>query len=49
VFDRLIQSESDTSSGREHRDSAITTMNYTFTLAGLLAKASSLWCRQMPN
>jgi len=34
VFDRLIQSESDTSSGREHHDSAITTMNYTFTLAG---------------
>jgi outer membrane lipoprotein-sorting protein len=34
VFDRLIQSESDTSSGREHHDSAITTANYTFTLAG---------------
>jgi hypothetical protein len=34
VFDRLIQSESDTSSGREHHDSAITTTNYTFTLAG---------------
>jgi outer membrane lipoprotein-sorting protein len=34
VFDRLIQSESETSSGREHHDSAITTGNYTFTLAG---------------
>jgi outer membrane lipoprotein-sorting protein len=33
VFDRLIQSESETSSGREHHDSAITTANYTFTLA----------------
>ena len=34
VFDRLIQSESETSSGREHHNSAITTTNYTFTLAG---------------
>jgi hypothetical protein len=34
VFDRLIQSESETSSGREHHDSAITTVNYTFTLSG---------------
>jgi hypothetical protein len=34
VFDRLMQSESETSSGREHHDSAITTMNYTFTLSG---------------
>src|SRR5713226_1077118 len=34
VFDRLIQSEGETSSGREHRNSAITTANYTFTLAG---------------
>lgn len=34
VFDRLIQSESETSSGREHRNSAITTANYTFTLSG---------------
>ncbi len=34
VFDRLIQSESATSSGREHHDSAITSANYTFTLAG---------------
>jgi hypothetical protein len=34
VFDRLIQSESETSSGREHHDSAITTANYTFVLAG---------------
>ena len=34
VFDRLIQSESETSSGRERHDSAITTANYTFTLAG---------------
>jgi hypothetical protein len=34
VFDRLLQSESETSSGREHHDSAITIANYTFTLAG---------------
>ena len=34
VFDRLIQSEVETSSGREHRDSAITAANYTFTMAG---------------
>ena len=34
VFDRLIQSESETSSGREHHDSAITTTNYTFKLVG---------------
>jgi outer membrane lipoprotein-sorting protein len=34
VFDRLIQSESETTSGREHHDSAITTANYTFTLSG---------------
>jgi outer membrane lipoprotein-sorting protein len=34
VFDRLIQSESETSSGAEHRNSAITAENYTFTLAG---------------
>src|SRR5713101_6646410 len=34
VFDRLIQSESETSSGREHRNSAITTANYTFTPSG---------------
>jgi hypothetical protein len=34
VFDHLMQSESETSSGREHHDSAITTANYTFTLSG---------------
>ena len=34
VFDRLLQSEGETSSGREHRDSAITAANYAFTLAG---------------
>ena len=34
VFDRLIQSESETSSGREHRNSAITAANYMFTLSG---------------
>jgi hypothetical protein len=34
MFDRLIQSESETSSGREHHDSAITTTNYTFKLVG---------------
>jgi hypothetical protein len=34
VFDRLMQSEKETSSGREHHDSAITTANYTFTLVG---------------
>ncbi len=34
VFDRLIQSESETSAGREHHNSAITTTNYTFLLVG---------------
>ena len=34
VFDRLIQSEGETSAGREHHNSAITTMNYTFLLVG---------------
>jgi len=34
VFDRLIESESETSSGQEHHNSAITTANYRFTLAG---------------
>jgi hypothetical protein len=34
VFDRLMQSEGETSSGREHHDSAITTTNYTFMLVG---------------
>jgi outer membrane lipoprotein-sorting protein len=34
VFDRLLQSEGETSSGREHHDSAITTANYTFKLVG---------------
>jgi hypothetical protein len=34
VFDRLLQSEGETSSGREHHDSAITPANCTFTLAG---------------
>jgi outer membrane lipoprotein-sorting protein len=34
VFDRLIKSESETSSGREHHDSAITTANYSFTVSG---------------
>jgi len=33
VFDRLLQSEGETSSGREHHDSAITAANYTFKLA----------------
>ena len=32
VFDRLLQSEGETSSGREHHDSAITTANYAFKL-----------------
>jgi hypothetical protein len=32
VFDQLLQSEGETSSGREHHDSAITTANYTFKL-----------------
>jgi hypothetical protein len=32
VFDRLLQSEGETSSGHEHHDSAITTANYTFKL-----------------
>ena len=34
VFDRLIQSETETSSGQEHRNSAITAANYTFSLSG---------------
>jgi outer membrane lipoprotein-sorting protein len=34
VFDRLIQSETETSSGQNHRNSAITTANYTFALSG---------------
>jgi len=34
VFDRLIQSEGETSAGREHHNSAITTTNYTFLLVG---------------
>lgn len=34
VFDHLIQSEGETSSGREHHDSAITETNYAFALVG---------------
>src|SRR5207244_10598656 len=34
VFDRLIQSEGETSSGREHHDSAISEANYAFALVG---------------
>lgn len=34
VFDRLIQSEGETSAGREHHNSAITPANYTFLLTG---------------
>jgi hypothetical protein len=34
VFDRLMQSERETSSGSEHHDSAITTANYSFAPAG---------------
>jgi len=34
VFDRLIQSEGESSAGREHHNSAITTTNYTFLLVG---------------
>jgi len=34
VFDRLIQSEGETSAGREHHDSAITAANYAFRLTG---------------
>lgn len=34
VFDHLIQSEGETSSGREHHDSAITEANYVFALVG---------------
>ncbi|HKW34220.1 MAG TPA: hypothetical protein VJN92_14505 [Candidatus Acidoferrum sp.] len=34
VFDHLIQSEGETSSGREHHDSAITEANYEFALVG---------------
>lgn len=34
VFDHLIQSEGETSSGPEHHDSAITDANYAFALVG---------------
>jgi hypothetical protein len=34
VFDRLIQSEGETSSGREHHNSAIAAANYAFMLVG---------------
>jgi hypothetical protein len=34
VFDRLLQSEEETSSGQERRDSAISDRNYTFTRIG---------------
>lgn len=34
VFDRLMQSEGETSAGRERSDSAITSANYNFTLVG---------------
>jgi len=34
VFDRLISAENETSSGREHHESAITTANYRFMLLG---------------
>jgi hypothetical protein len=34
VFDRLMQGESETTSGRKHHDSAITAENYAFALAG---------------
>ena len=34
VFDRLMQSEGETSAGREHHNSAIIADNYTFLLAG---------------
>jgi hypothetical protein len=34
VFDRLIQSEGETSAGRERHNSAITTTNYAFLLVG---------------
>ena len=34
VFDRLMQSEGETTSGQEHHDSAITAANYNFALSG---------------
>jgi hypothetical protein len=34
VFDRLLQSEEETSSGQERRDSAISDKNYRFTIIG---------------
>jgi len=34
VFDRLLQSEEETSSGQERRDSAISDQNYRFTIMG---------------
>lgn len=34
AFDRLMQSESEAASGKEHHDSALTSTNYTFTFIG---------------
>jgi outer membrane lipoprotein-sorting protein len=34
VFERLMRSESEAASGKEHHDSALTPVNYTFTLVG---------------
>jgi len=34
VFDRLMESESETAAGREHHDSALTPANYTFARIG---------------
>ena len=34
VFDRLMDSEGETASGKEHRDSALTSANYEFHLVG---------------
>ena len=35
VFDRLMDSESESSTGKEHRDSALTPANYDFRFAGV--------------
>lgn len=34
AFDRLMQSESEAAAGKEHHDSALTSANYSFTMAG---------------
>ena len=47
VFDRLLQSEEETSSGQQRHDSAISDNNYQFTIIGEenLADPSLFYCR----